>query len=70
MNTQPYLDYSIIKIEVTIKDNTTGEIFTGQTICNPRDAFDVSLGVTIAEKRAIRKMIDASLDDDISNLAC
>lgn len=70
MNTQPYLDYSIIKVEVTIKDNTTGEIFTGQTICNPRDAFDVSLGVTIAEKRAIRKMIDASLDDDISNLAC
>lgn len=70
MNTQPYLDYSIIKIEVTIKDNTTGEIFTGRTICNPRDAFDVSLGVTIAEKRAIRKMIDASLDDDISNLAC
>ena len=70
MNTQPYLDYSIIKIEVTIKDNTTGEIFTGQTVCNPRDAFDVSLGVTIAEKRAIRKMIDASLDDDISNLAC
>lgn len=70
MNTQPYLDYSIIKVEVTIQDNTTGEIFTGQTICNPRDAFDVSLGVTIAEKRAIRKMIDASLDDDIYNLAC
>ena len=58
MNIQPYLDYSII--------NTTGEIFTGQTTCNPRDAFDVSLGVTIAEKRAI----NASLDDDISNLAC
>lgn len=70
MNTQPYLDYSIIKVEVTIQDNTTGKIFTGQTICNPRDAFDVSLGVTIAEKRAIRKMINASLDDDISNLAC
>ena len=70
MNTKPYLDYSIIKVEVTIKDNTTGEIFTGQTVCNPRDAFDVSLGVTIAEKRAIRKMIDASLDDDISNLTC
>ena len=68
MNTQPYLDYSIIKVEVTIKDNTTGEIFTGQTVCSPRDAFDVSLGVTIAEKRAIRKMIDASLNDDISNL--
>ncbi len=62
MNIQPYLDYSIIKV----KDNTTGEIFTGQTTCNPRDAFDVSLGVTIAEKRAI----NASLDDDISNLAC
>ena len=70
MNTQPYLDYSIIKVEVTIEDNTTGEIFTGQMTCNPRDAFDISLGVTIAEKRAIRKMIDASLDDDISNLAC
>lgn len=69
MNSQPYLDYSIIKVEITIEDNTTGEIFTGQTVCNPRDAFDLSLGVTIAEKRAIRKMIDASLDDDISNLA-
>ena len=69
MNTQPYFDYSIIKVEVTIKDNTTGEIFTGHTACNPRDAFDLSLGVTIAEKRAIRNMIDASLNDDISNLA-
>ena len=44
MNTQPYLDYSIIKVEVTIKDNTTGEIFTGHTACNPRDAFDLSRG--------------------------
>ena len=70
MNTQPYLDYSIIKVEVTIEDNTTGEIFTGQTTCNPRDSFDPSFGVKIAEKRAIRKMIDASLDDDISNLTC
>ena len=70
MNSQLYLDYSIIKVEITIEDNTTGKIFTGQTACNPRDAFDLSLGVEIAEKRAVRKMIDASLDDDISNLSC
>lgn len=77
MNPKFSIDYSIIKVEthsnitaVTIQDDFTGEIFTGWAACNPKDEFDLSLGVAIAEKRAIRKMVDASLDDDIANLSC
>lgn len=69
------IDYSIIKVEVngkitsvTIEDNSTGEIFTGWTACNPKDKFELPMGVAIAERRAIRKMTAASIDDDIQML--
>lgn len=77
MNPKFSIDYSIIRVmvdehntAVTIQDDFTGEIFTGWAACNPKDEFNLSLGVAIAEKRAIRKMVDASLDDDITNLSC
>ena len=77
MNPKFSIDYSIIKVEtynnitaVTIQDDFTGEIFTGWAACAPDDEFDLSLGVAIAEKRAIRKMVDTSIDDDICNLSC
>lgn len=71
------IDYSIIRVmvdehntAVTIQDNATGEIFTGWAACAPDDEFDLSLGTALAEKRAIRKMVDTSLDDDIEALSC
>ena len=77
MNSQLSLDYSIINVEVsgkitsvTIEDNTTGEIFTGCAACNPKDKFQLPLGVALAERRAIRKMALTSIDDDIHTLAC
>ena len=75
MNSQISLDYSIIKVEVngkitavTIEDNTTGEIFTGWAACHPADKFQLPLGVALAERRAIRKMALASIDNDIHYL--
>ena len=77
MNSQLSLDYSIINVEVsgkitsvTIEDNTTGEIFTGWAACNPKDKFQLPLGVALAERRAVRKMALTSIDDDIHDLAC
>ena len=77
MNSQLSLDYSIINVEVsgkitsvTIEDNTTGEIFTGRAACNPKDKFQLPLGVALAERRAVRKMALTSIDDDIHTLAC
>ena len=77
MTSQLSLDYSIINVEVsvkitsvTIEDNTTGEIFTGWAACNPKDKFQLPLGVALAERRAVRKMALTSIDDDIHTLAC
>ena len=77
MNSQLSLDYSIINVEVsgkitsvTSEDNTTGEIFTGGAACNPKDKFQLPLGVALAERRAVRKMALTSIDDDIHTLAC
>ena len=69
------IDYSILNIGtdnrvifVVIEDNQTGEVFTGQAACSPNDKFDLSLGVEIAEKRAVRKMVTTSLDDELNAL--
>ena len=69
------IDYSILNIGtdnrvvfVVIEDNQTGEVFTGQATCSPNDKFDLSLGVEIAEKRAVRKMVTTSIDDELNAL--
>ena len=49
-------------------DKKTGEVFTGQATCAPDDKFDLALGVEVAEKRAIRKMVTTSLDDELNAL--
>lgn len=56
------------QVIVTICDDYTEQFFSGTAVCLPEDKFDATLGVAIAEKRAVLKMIQYCTQDDIDNL--
>lgn len=56
------------QVTVTICDAYTEQFFSGTAICSPADKFDATLGVDIAERRALLKMFQCCIEDGIDDL--
>lgn len=68
-------NYSIISINYNEKKRTTtarivcedtGEIFEGRAHRYPEDNMNIALGTNLAVARAVRKMVNTALNDEIT----
>lgn len=66
------INYSIISIHhrastrvttVTIVNEDTGEVFTGNATRNPADEMNIALATNLATARAVRKAVITDLKD-------
>lgn len=52
------------KTKVSIQAKGRYEIFTASSRCNPTDEFNPVIGVMIATRRAVQKMVDRYIMED------
>lgn len=63
-----YYDEDTRATDVTIINESTGELFYGQARRHPADECDLALGINLATARAVRKAMDADLADEESTI--